>query len=61
MKKVRIKEWVKILLIALNFLYVMLMSGDCDNFIVFTLSKIILMMGFIFNHLILTKYSDLYE
>lgn len=61
MKKVRIKEWVKILLIALNFLYVMLMSADSSNFIIFTVSKIILMMGFIFNHLILTKYSDLYE
>lgn len=61
MKKVRIKEWVKILLLSLNAIYIVLLSAECDSFIIFTVSKIILMMGFLFNHLILTKYSDLFE
>lgn len=61
MKRIKIKEWVKYILILINFIYVMLLSGDCENFIIFTISKVILLGAFLFNNYILYKYSDLFE
>lgn len=61
MKKRYLKGWVEYLLISIQCLLVMLLSSETEDLKLFIISKIIFMIVFLINHLILVKYSRLYE
>lgn len=61
MKKRYLKGWVEYLLITIQCLLVILLGSETEDLKLFILSKIIFMIIFLINHLILLKYSRLYE
>ena len=61
MKKRYLKGWVQYLLITIQCLLVMLLGSETEDLKLFIISKIIFMIVFLINHLILVKYSRLYE
>lgn len=60
-KKIRFKGWFRDLIIGVNVIYVLLLSADCMDIIIFTLSKLIILSAFLFNNFLLFKYSDLFD
>lgn len=61
MKKRYLKGWVEYLLMTIQCLLIMLLSSETEDLKLFILSKIVFMIVFLINHLILVKYSRLYE
>lgn len=61
MKKRYLKRWVEYLLITIQCLLFMLLGSETEDLKLFIISKIIFMILFLINHLILLKYSRIYE
>lgn len=61
MKKRYLKKWVEYSIIFIQFILIMILGADSDNFNVFILSKIIALIIFYINHLILKNYTRLYN
>lgn len=61
MKKRYLKGWVEYLLISIQCILVMLLGSETEDLKIFIISKIIFMIVFLINHLILIKYGRLYE
>lgn len=61
MKKRYLKGWVEYLLMTIQCLLIMLLASETEDLKLFILSKIVFMIVFLINHLILVKYSRLYE
>lgn len=61
MKKRYLKRCVEYLLIIIQCLLVILLGSETEDLKLFIISKIIFMILFLINHLILVKYSRLYE
>lgn len=61
MKKRYLKGWVEYLLMTIQCLLIMLLSSETEDLKLFIISKIIFMIVFLINHLILVKYTKLYE
>ena len=57
----KLKDWVVNLIILIQILIMVGLSADADSTKVFIISKIILLIPFILNHIILCKYSDLFS
>lgn len=60
-KRIKLKKWVIYALIIINCFLAICLTADCENFIIFTISKIVLLTAFLFNNSILFKYSDFFE
>lgn len=61
MKKRYLKKWVEYGIIIVQFILIMILSADSDNFNVFIISKIIVLLILYINHLILEKYTKLFD
>ena len=61
MKKRYLKKWVEYILLTIQFMLILIIGGESDNLSVFTISKIIALTLLFLNHLILVKYTRLYE
>lgn len=61
MKKLKLKKWVEDLLIIVQVIIIILMAGDCESTLYFVISKLILMIVFLIDHSILSKYTDLFK
>lgn len=61
MKKRYLKKWVEYGIIIIQFILIMILSADSDNFNVFIISKIIVLLILYINHLILKNYTRLYN
>ena len=61
MKKRYLKKWVEYILLTIQFMLILIIGGESDNLSVFTISKIISLTLLFLNHLILVKYTKLYE
>lgn len=61
MKKRYLKKWVENSIICIQFLLFLILCAECDNFIIFIISKIIALLIFYMNHLILEKYTKLFD
>ena len=59
MKKRYLKQWVEYSIIFIQFILIMILSTETDNFNVFIISKVIALILFYINHLILVKYTRL--
>lgn len=60
-KRVVLKKWLEYFIIFIQFIMILILGADCDNFIIFLISKLIALVIFFVNHLILVKYTRLYE
>ena len=61
MKKRVLKDWIENLIVLTQCLLIMFMAGDCESTFVFIISKVIILGVFLINHLILYKYTDLFN
>ena len=61
MKKRYLKKWVEYILLTIQFMLILIISGESDNLSIFTISKLIALTLLFLNHLILIKYTKLYE
>ena len=61
MKKRYFKKWVEYILLTIQFMLILIIGGESDNLSVFTISKLIALTLLFLNHLILVKYTKLYE
>ena len=61
MKKRYLKKWVEYILLTIQFMLILIIGGESDNLSVFTISKLISLTLLFLNHLILVKYTKLYE
>lgn len=57
MKKRYLKRWVEYLIVTVQLILFMIMGAESDNLKVFIFSKIIALILFYLNSLILLKYS----
>ena len=61
MKKRYLKKWVEYVLLTIQFMLILIIGGESDNLSVFIISKLIALVLLFLNHLILLKYTKLYE
>ena len=57
----KLKNWVINLIVFIQILLIIGLSCDADSMKVFLISKIIMIIPFIINHIILVKFSDLFS
>lgn len=60
-KRVVLKKWVEYILLTIQFMLILILGAESDNFMIFLISKLIALVIFFVNHLILVKYTKLYE
>lgn len=56
----RLKKWVEKLLIGISFIAFMILVSDCENTLLFVISKIISLGVIIVNAIILSKNNELF-
>ena len=56
-----LKKWVEVAIVFIQVILFMILAGDCDDLKIFIVSKIIALIIFFVNHLILVKYTKLYD
>lgn len=61
MKKFYLKKWVECLIVTIQFILFIVLCADSDNFTIFVVSKIIGLILIYINHLILEKYTRLFD
>lgn len=61
MKKIYLKKWVEYILLTIQFMLILIIGGESNNLSIFTISKLIALTLLFLNHLILVKYTKLYE
>ena len=61
MKNIYLKKWVEYILLTVQFMLILIIGGESDNLSIFTISKLIALTLLFLNHLILVKYTKLYE
>ena len=61
MKKRYLKKWVEYSIIFIQCILILLLSSEIENLKVFIISKIIILLIFYMNHLILEKYTRLFD
>ena len=61
MKKRYLKKWVEYALLTIQFMLILIIGGESENLSIFTISKLIALTLLFLNHLILVKYTKLYE
>ena len=61
MKKIYLKKWIEYILLTIQFMLILILGAESDNLSVFIISKLIALTLLFLNHLILVKYTKLYE
>ena len=61
MKKRYLKKCAEYILLTMQFMLILIIGGESDNLSIFTISKLIALTLLFLNHLILVKYTKLYE
>ena len=57
-RKLYLKKWVEVAIIFIQAILIMTLAGGCDDLKIFIVSKIIVLVIFFVNHLILVKYTN---
>ena len=60
-KKVIFKKWIEYILLSIQFMLLLTLGAESDNFTIFALSKVIALLLFYMNHKIIVKYTRLYD
>lgn len=61
MKRIVLKRWVEVVIIFMQVILIMILGSESDDLKVFVISKLIALIIFVINSLILFKYSRLME
>lgn len=61
MKRIVLKKWVEVVLIFIQVILFMILGSESDDLKVFVISKLIALIIFVMNSMILFKYSRLME
>lgn len=56
-----LKKWVENILLMIQFMLILILGAESDNIIVFIGSKVIAILLFYMNHLIIERYTRFYE
>lgn len=56
MKRRKLKNWVACVLAFNMFILLVLMGAECDNLLIFFISKVLFLVLFYINYIILDKY-----
>lgn len=59
--KVIFKKWVEYILLTIQCILILILGAECNNFIIFILSKVIALLIIYMNHKLIIKYTRLYE
>ena len=59
--KVIFKKWVEYILLTVQCILILILGAECNNFIIFMLSKVIALLIIYMNHKLIIKYTRLYE
>ena len=59
--KVIFKKWVEYILLTMQCILILILGAECNNFIIFILSKVIALLIIYTNHKLIIKYTRLYE
>ena len=61
MKKIYLKKWVEVVIVFIQVILFMTLAGDCDNITTFIISKLIILILIYVNHIIIKKYTKIYN
>lgn len=61
MKKIYLKKWVEVVIVFIQVILFMTLAGDCDNITTFIVSKLIILILIYVNHIIIKKYTKIYN
>lgn len=61
MKKIYLKKWVEDVIVFIQVILFMILAGDCDNIKTFIISKLIILILIYVNHIIIKKYTKIYN
>ena len=56
-----LKKWVEYILLTIQLMLILILCAESNNFTIFLISKLIALVIFFVNHLILVKYTRLCE
>lgn len=57
----KLRGWVVNVICLFQLLSIVMLFSECDNTIMFVISKAVIMLVILINHKILSKYSDIVE
>ena len=60
-RKEYLKKWVEVVIVFIQVLLFMTLAGDCDNIKTFIISKLIILILIYVNHIIIKKYTKIYN
>ena len=61
MKRIYLKKWITNLILMMQMLLFIMLGSDCESTCLFITSKIVILLIMYMNHLIIKKYTRLYE
>ena len=61
MKKTYLKKWVEVVIVFIQVILFMILGSECDDLKIFIVSKLIALIIFVINSVILFKYLRLVE
>lgn len=60
-RKEYLKKWVEVVIVFIQVILFMTLAGDCDNITTFIISKLIILILIYVNHIIIKKYTKIYN
>lgn len=60
-RKKYLKKWVEVVIVFIQLILFMTLAGDCDNITTFIISKLIILILIYVNHIIIKKYTKIYN
>ena len=60
-RKEYLKKWVEVVIVFIQLILFMTLAGDCDNIKTFIISKLIILILIYVNHIIIKKYTKIYN
>ena len=60
-RKEYLKKWVEGVIIFIQVILFITLAGDCDNIKTFIISKLIILILIYINHIIIKKYTKIYN
>lgn len=60
-RKEYLKKWVEVVIVFIQVILFMTLAGDCDNIKTFIISKLIILILIYVNHIIIKKYTKIYN
>ena len=60
-RKEYLKKWVEVVIVFIQAILFMTLAGDCDNIKTFIISKLIILILIYINHIVIKRYTKIYN